>query len=155
MTETSFYIGLGGNLGDPKEAMSRAIALLDATEKVAVVSVSALYRTPPWGKLDQPDFLNACAKIATSLEPEAFLTVCQNVETRLHRVRDERWGPRTLDIDLLTWSGGAFHSDRLDLPHPRMNDRAFVLVPLADIAPSITLKHDAGIVQSEPIGWHR
>lgn len=129
-------IGLGGNVGDPPKAMARALDLLDAHPQISVRTVSPLYRTPPWGKTDQAWFHNACALVETRLDPHELLDACLEVERRLDRVRAERWGPRTIDLDVLLH--GDFSSDAAELtvPHPRMTERAFVMVPLADIAPS-------------------
>lgn len=131
---TRAYLSLGGNLGDPRRQMAAALQRLDAAPGLRVVSVSAPYRTPPWGRLDQPDFLNACAGIDTDRPAPDLLRACLDVERQLHRVRGERWGPRTIDIDILDFGGIAIEADDLRLPHPRMRERAFVLVPLAEIA---------------------
>lgn len=98
-------LGLGGNLGDPRKAMAEALRALDAREDCVVEAVSRLYRTPPWGKTDQAWFFNACAQVKTTLKPEALLDTCLDIERLMKRVRDERWGPRTLDIDVLTYEG--------------------------------------------------
>jgi 2-amino-4-hydroxy-6-hydroxymethyldihydropteridine diphosphokinase len=133
------YLSLGGNLGDPAKAMGAALRMLDADAATKVVAVSSLYRTPPWGKLDQPDFLNAAAEIATGLSPRGLLDLCLESERKLKRVREERWGPRLVDIDILAFGDRAIHESGLDLPHPRMLERAFVLVPLAEIAPDFSI----------------
>ncbi|OCP03454.1 MULTISPECIES: 2-amino-4-hydroxy-6-hydroxymethyldihydropteridine diphosphokinase [unclassified Ensifer] len=130
----SATLGLGGNLGDPPRAMAEALAALDARADCAVRAVSRLYRTPPWGKTDQAWFFNACAEVETTLAPEALLDACLDIERSMKRVRDERWGPRTLDIDVLTFAGVVQVGGRLELPHPRMTERGFVLMPLADFA---------------------
>ena len=130
-------LGLGGNLGDPPAAMAEALRRLDARADCSVSAVSRLYKTPPWGKTDQADFFNCCALLETSLEPEALLDVCLSIEQSMKRERIERWGPRTIDIDILTYGDRTAGSERLSLPHPRMTERAFVLVPLAEIAPGI------------------
>lgn len=134
MTGAMAALGLGGNIGDPPATMARALRLLDARADATVKTVSRLYRTPPWGKTDQAWFYNACALVDTTLEPESLLKVCLDIERRLKRVREERWGPRTIDIDVLTH--GQFSSSRpvLTVPHPRMTERGFVVVPLAEIA---------------------
>lgn len=137
MAERAF-LGLGGNIGDPRAAMSAALHALAANGAVEIVAVSSLYRTPPWGRTDQPDFLNAVAEIATELSPRDLLDACLAAEARLHRVRDERWGPRTIDIDVLLYGQGAVAEPGLEIPHPRMVSRAFVLVPLAEIAPTLS-----------------
>lgn len=133
--EVSVYLSLGGNLGEPDKAMAAALRMLDAGPATQVVSVSSLYRTPPWGKTDQPDFLNAAAELRTTLSPRALLEACLDVERKLKRVRQERWGPRLIDIDILVFGDLTVHESGLELPHPRMLERAFVLAPLAEIAP--------------------
>lgn len=136
-TGNTVYLSLGGNLGDPAAAMAEALRMLDADAEIAVTAVSSLYRTPPWGKLDQPDFLNVAAGLSTTLEPRALLDRCLDVEHRLKRVREERWGPRLIDIDVLTYGDRVIHEAGLEVPHPRMLERAFVLAPLAEIAPGL------------------
>jgi 2-amino-4-hydroxy-6-hydroxymethyldihydropteridine diphosphokinase len=133
------YLSLGGNLGDPAASMGAALRMLDADPLTRVVSVSSLYRTPPWGKTDQPDFLNAAAEVSTGLSPRALLDLCLEAERRLKRVREERWGPRLIDIDILAFGDRAVHENGLAIPHPRMLERAFVLVPLAEIAPDFSI----------------
>lgn len=133
------FVGLGGNLGDPARTMGAALRLLDADGETGVVAVSSLYRTPPWGKTDQPDFLNTAAELATGLSPHALLDLCMETERRLKRVREERWGPRTIDIDILVFGERAIHETELAVPHPRMLERPFVMVPLAEIAPDLIL----------------
>jgi len=134
------YLSLGGNLGDPAASMGAALAMLDDDPATKVVAVSSLYRTPPWGKTDQPDFLNAAAELSTTLPARALLELCLEAERRLKRVRAERWGPRLIDIDILMFGDSEIHEPGLELPHPRMLERAFVLAPLAEIAPSLLLK---------------
>jgi len=133
------YLSLGGNLGDPAASMATALRLLDADESTRVIAVSSLYRTPPWGKLDQPDFLNAAAEISTALAPRALLELCLEAERKLKRVREERWGPRLIDIDILVFGDRIIHETGLEVPHPRMLERAFVLAPLAEIAPELAV----------------
>lgn len=134
------YLSLGGNLGDPAASMGAALRMLDADQDTQVVAVSSLYRTPPWGKTDQPDFLNAAAELATALSPRALLELCLDAEHRLKRVRKERWGPRLIDIDILLFGDLRIHEAGLVVPHPRMAERAFVLAPLAEIAPSLAIE---------------
>ncbi|MGH6859383.1 MAG: 2-amino-4-hydroxy-6-hydroxymethyldihydropteridine diphosphokinase [Phyllobacterium sp.] len=134
------WLGLGGNLGDPVEAMGKALRAINLRGDTRVLAVSPVYRTPPWGKTDQPWFHNACAAVETELEAEKLLAACLDIEQQLKRQRLERWGPRIIDIDLLVYEGlGTFESPALVLPHPRMLDRAFVLVPLAAIAPELAV----------------
>jgi 2-amino-4-hydroxy-6-hydroxymethyldihydropteridine diphosphokinase len=134
------YLGLGGNLGEPAKSMGAALRMLDADPLTRVVAVSSLYRTPPWGKTDQPDFLNATAEVSTSHSPRELLDLCLEAEQRLKRVRQERWGPRLIDIDILVFGDRAVDEDGLEIPHPRMLERAFVLAPLAEIAPEFVMK---------------
>ncbi|HET7412864.1 MAG TPA: 2-amino-4-hydroxy-6-hydroxymethyldihydropteridine diphosphokinase [Pararhizobium sp.] len=133
-------LGLGGNIGDPPATMAKALRLIDARSDTRVISVSRLYRTPPWGKTDQAWFYNACALIETGLAPEALLSVCLEIETRLKRVREERWGPRTIDIDVLTHGEFSSSEPVLTVPHPRMTERGFVMLPLAEIAPGLVVE---------------
>ncbi|MBY5815723.1 2-amino-4-hydroxy-6-hydroxymethyldihydropteridine diphosphokinase [Rhizobium leguminosarum] len=136
----SATLGLGGNIGDPVKAMAAALRRLNGRDDCRVTAVSRLYRTPPWGKTDQSFFFNACAAVETRLEPEALLDVCLSIEREMKRERVERWGPRTLDIDVLTYGDVIQDAPRLELPHPRMTDRGFVLMPLADIAPGLRVR---------------
>jgi 2-amino-4-hydroxy-6-hydroxymethyldihydropteridine diphosphokinase len=132
-------IGLGGNLGDPAASMREALRLIDAHEACKVSQISSFWRTPPWGKTDQPDFINACAAVETSLTPQQFLALCLDIEHQLHRVRTERWGPRSIDIDILFFGDRTIREEGLTVPHPRIAERAFVLVPLAEIAGNVDL----------------
>jgi len=134
------YLSLGGNLGEPDKSMGAALRMLDADAQTDVVSVSSLYRTPPWGKTDQPDFLNIAAELRTALSPRALLDACLDAERRLKRVRQERWGPRLIDIDILVFGDRTVHEAGLELPHPRMLERGFVLAPLAEVAPDFVAR---------------
>lgn len=129
-------IGLGGNIGDVSATLDRALDLLCDGDSVRLVARSSDYRTPPWGEVDQPPFINRCAIIATALPPRALLTRVHEVERALGRNRavEPRWGPRRVDIDLLAYGDIALHEPGLALPHPRLFERAFVLIPLAEIA---------------------
>ena len=127
-------LGLGGNLGDPLATIEAALARLTA-RGVAVTARSRPYRTAPWGPVAQPDFVNLCARATTDLAPEAVLAAGLAVEAELGRERRERWGPRTVDVDLLAYDDRRLALPGLTLPHPRLTERAFVLVPLAEIAP--------------------
>jgi 2-amino-4-hydroxy-6-hydroxymethyldihydropteridine diphosphokinase len=129
------YVGLGANLGDPHRQLQEALAQLAAAEEVEVLKVSAFYLNPPLGPPDQPWYVNAAAQVRTRLEPEELLRVLHRVEQDLGRVRGERWGPRVIDLDLLLYNGLIMSGPELVLPHPEMHRRAFVLVPLAEIAP--------------------
>jgi 2-amino-4-hydroxy-6-hydroxymethyldihydropteridine diphosphokinase len=127
-------LGLGGNLGNPAAAIAAALARLDAAG-VRVARRSHFYRTAPWGMTDQPDFLNLCAAAETALSPRALLNLVQQVEAELGREPGERWGPRVIDIDILTYGDAAVDEPDLTIPHLRLTERAFVLVPLEEIAP--------------------
>jgi 2-amino-4-hydroxy-6-hydroxymethyldihydropteridine diphosphokinase len=130
------FIALGGNVGDVRASFERAIALLGDDGAVRLVARSADYRTPPWGVADQPAFVNAAIAVATSLPPHALLARLQACERALGRDRanERRWGPRPIDLDLLAYDDVTLHDPDLTLPHPRLFERAFVLVPLAEIA---------------------
>lgn len=134
---TRAFLGLGGNLAKPAEAMAAALQALDANEAVEVAAVSSLYRTPPWGLTEQPDFLNVVAAIDTMLGAGQLLVLCLDIEKSLKRVRAQRWGPRLIDIDILLFGDQRIDEDGLHVPHPRMSERAFVLTPLAEIAPEV------------------
>lgn len=133
-------LGLGGNIGDPAAAMAKALHELDTHENCRLLAVSGLYRTPPWGKTDQADFFNCCALVETSLTAPALLQLCLDIEKGMKRVRTERWGPRTIDIDVLTYGDEVIVTESIEVPHPRMTERAFVLMPLAEIAPNIDVR---------------
>ncbi len=137
--EARAAIGLGGNMGDVAGAFAQALLALDARDDCRVVARSSVWRTPPWGKTDQPDFLNMCALLDTILAPHGLLDVCLSLEADAGRVRFERWGPRVLDIDLLAYGDLSVNDERLVVPHPRMFERAFVLAPLAEIAPALRI----------------
>lgn len=133
------YLGLGGNLGDPVASMAEALRLLNARDDCWVLAVSRLYRTPPWGKTDQDWFFNSAAAIETVLEPHGLLDLCLEIERSMKRIRTERWGPRTIDLDVLAYEGVTLADEKLTIPHPRMKDRAFVLMPLGDLAPRLEI----------------
>jgi 2-amino-4-hydroxy-6-hydroxymethyldihydropteridine diphosphokinase len=124
--------------------MAAALRILDADANTRVVDVSSLYRTPPWGKLDQPDFLNAAAEISTTLVPRALLDLCLDAERRLKRVREERWGPRLIDIDILVFGDRIIHETGLEC-RIRVLERLF-LAPLAEIAPASLLAAGAFLI---------
>ncbi|WP_246736172.1 2-amino-4-hydroxy-6-hydroxymethyldihydropteridine diphosphokinase [Enterovirga aerilata] len=127
-------LGFGGNLGDPEATIRRALVRL-GERGVAIRRVSGFYRTPPWGPVPQPDFVNACAAGDTRLAPRDLLALAKSLEGELGRVPGERWGPRAIDIDILDYAGQELDEPGLALPHPRLTERAFVLAPLAEIAP--------------------
>src|SRR5436305_13568517 len=130
-------IALGGNVGDVRATFQQAIASICGMAQAALLARSSDYATPPWGNERQARFINACIEIETSLDPHALLFTLQKIEKKFGRDRDSetRWGPRTLDLDLLAWDDVAIDKPELTLPHPRLFERAFVLVPVAEIAP--------------------
>ncbi len=131
------YLGLGANLGDCRATLSRAAELLLAAPGVFSLRRSPLYLSAPLGKTDQADFWNAAVALETDLEPEELLALCQRIEMELGRVRREMNGPRTLDIDILLYGDDQWQTPRLVLPHPRLTERAFALLPLFDLAPEL------------------
>ena len=140
MTEAvTAYLGLGGNVGDVAASMQAALDRLGAHPGCGVTAVSRVFRTPPWGPVEQDWYLNACVAIETDLDAPALLDFVLQIERSLGRVRLTRWGPRTLDIDILLYGDEPVSLDNLTIPHPRMAERAFVMVPLADIASEVVL----------------
>ncbi len=131
-------LGLGGNLGDPVATIGAALDGLQAGG-VRIARRSRWYRTVPWGVADQPDFMNVCVAGVTDLSPRALLELIHATEAALGRERHERWGPRPIDIDILTYGNDRIDEPGLQIPHPCMSERAFVLVPLLDIAPDYLL----------------
>ena len=134
------YLGLGANLGDCRASLRRALRLLAHLEDTRLLCVSSFYETPPWGNEKQPPFLNACAALETRLSPLVFLRRAQRIERALGRVRKEHWGPRTIDIDLLVAEGFESAVPELRLPHPYLHERAFVLLPLTEIASGLIVR---------------
>ncbi|WP_417670169.1 2-amino-4-hydroxy-6-hydroxymethyldihydropteridine diphosphokinase [Roseibium sp.] len=132
-------LGLGSNMGDTRQNLTTAVEKLDACEGIRVLARSSDYRTPPWGPVPQDDYRNICLKIETTLSPRDLLTRCLEIEKELGRVRDIRWGPRIIDIDVLIHGDNKVDEENLTVPHPRMGERAFVLVPLAEIWPNAPL----------------
>ncbi len=133
------FIALGANLGDRLDNMKRAIARLSAEEGISIRTVSPLYETVPVGGPVQGRFLNACAVLKTALPPEELLLKLLSIEDQLGRMRDERWGPRLIDLDLLSYEEVTLKTPILELPHPRLAERDFVLIPLFDIAPDLLI----------------
>ena len=133
----SAVIALGGNVGDVRATFKKAIAKICGMAQAALLARSSDYATPPWGNERQSRFINACIEIETSLDPHALLFTLQRVEQSFGRDRskEDRWGARTLDLDLIAYDDVALDKPELTLPHPRLFERAFVLVPLAEIAP--------------------
>lgn len=136
---TQAYVALGSNLNNPRQQVLDAMDALAQLPDTTVSKRSALYRTPPWGIQEQPPFVNAAVQLQTGLSPHPLLDALLAIERAAGRVRGERYGPRTLDLDLLYVEGVELDDARLTLPHPRMIERAFVLLPLHDIAPDLHL----------------
>lgn len=132
-------VALGSNIGDTRANMARALDLLCADGRVRVVTRSRDFKTPPWGITEQPWFANACASVRTGFDARALLERCLAVERQLGRVRTQKWGPRIIDLDVLVHRDGAISEHDLQLPHPRITERAFVLAPLADVDPDLVL----------------
>jgi 2-amino-4-hydroxy-6-hydroxymethyldihydropteridine diphosphokinase len=133
------YLGLGANLGDPLDQLQQALALLHHSQGISIRQISSLYETSPVGYLDQPNFYNLVAEIDTVLPPMQLLNTTQKVEQSLHRVRKERFGPRTMDVDILLYDQRIVNLPDLIIPHPRLLERAFALIPLHELTGDLTL----------------
>jgi 2-amino-4-hydroxy-6-hydroxymethyldihydropteridine diphosphokinase len=142
---TRAFLAIGSNLGDRQSHLQSAVDHLARADGVRVVAVSPVYETDPVGGPVQDDFLNAVVEIDTALDPRALLAVCASAEAAADRVREVRWGPRTLDVDVLLLGDLTSEDPVVVIPHPRMHERAFVLAPLADLAPEL--------VETPPGGW--
>lgn len=136
---TQAYLGLGSNIGNKAGHLAAAVRGLAAVPGIRITARSSDYRTPPWGETDQDWFLNGALAIETDLDPHALLDACLGVERDLGRIRERRWGPRVIDIDVLSYAGAEVSDERLVLPHRYVRERAFVLVPLAEIAPDLVI----------------
>lgn len=135
---TLAYIAIGSNLASPLEQVNAAVQALGEIPQSRVIAVSAYYRTPPLGPQDQPDYLNAAAALETGLDAETLLNHTQRIELQQGRVRKaERWGPRTLDLDIMLFGNEVIHTDRLTIPHYDMKNRGFMLWPLFEVAPHL------------------
>lgn len=133
------YLGLGSNLGDREENLEKAIDALDDFDEINVTNRSRVFETEPYGKTDQPEFMNMCVEIETRMSPLSLLETVLGIEHSLGRVREEVWGPRIIDIDILLYEDLELELDDLSIPHKEMHKRSFVLEPLAEIAPH--MKH--------------
>ena len=135
------YVGLGGNLGDVETTLTEAMWALDSLPQTSIRAQSAFYRTPPWGNTQQPNFVNAVVELQTRLAPRVLLDLLLEIEGRFGRDRSEseKWGPRELDLDLLVYGEEQIDEPGMHLPHPHLHERAFVLVPLAEIAPRLEI----------------
>ncbi|HWQ89889.1 MAG TPA: 2-amino-4-hydroxy-6-hydroxymethyldihydropteridine diphosphokinase [Desulfitobacteriaceae bacterium] len=145
------YLSLGSNLGDRAYYLGAAIAALSKQTRLRICRESSVYETEPWGLTEQPNFWNMVLEIETDLEPLTLLHICQQVENDLGRKRIIHWGPRTVDIDVLLYDNIVGNSTKLALPHPRLEEREFVLAPLREIRPDLILPSGASIqnVQGE------
>lgn len=148
MTDTKIaYIGLGSNLDDPEQQLLRAFGELDELPATRLVARSSLYRNPPMGPAGQPDYINAAARLETGLLPDALLQAMQQLERAHDRCAGERWGPRTLDLDLLLYAQVQINNETLTVPHPGIAERNFVLYPLAELDATLEIP-GAGSLQS-------
>ena len=129
------YVALGANIGDREASLQEALRKMAGTPGVQVLRISAVYETEPVGCTDQPAFLNMAAALAVNISPEQLLEQLLKIEKEMGRVRTVRWGPRTIDLDLLLYEDAVMNTEYLTLPHPRMEERAFVLVPLREVWP--------------------
>lgn len=144
---TRAYVGIGANLGDRRATLERAVELLDARDRVTVVGVSSLRETEPWGLVAQPPFLNGAVALETTLSARALLDELLAVERALGRSREgERWGPRTIDLDLLLFGDEVVDQPGLHVPHPRLPERVFALEPLAELDPALELPDHRRVV---------
>ncbi|MBN6044317.1 2-amino-4-hydroxy-6-hydroxymethyldihydropteridine diphosphokinase [Citrobacter sp. ku-bf4] len=135
---TLVYIAVGSNLASPLEQVNAAVNAIGEIPDSQIVAISSFYRTPPLGPQDQPDYLNAAVALETTLEPDALLDHTQRIELQQGRVRKaERWGPRTLDLDIMLFGDRVINSERLTVPHYDMKNRGFMLWPLFEIAPDL------------------
>jgi 2-amino-4-hydroxy-6-hydroxymethyldihydropteridine diphosphokinase len=137
--EVIAYLSLGSNLGDRRRNLERAVQRLGGLSGIRIGKVSPTYRTAPMGVREQPGFLNLAVEAHTNIQPRQLLHLLKNIERELGRTSTERWGPRVIDIDILLYGCRRINEHDLIIPHPRMHERAFMMVPLADIAPNLTL----------------
>jgi 2-amino-4-hydroxy-6-hydroxymethyldihydropteridine diphosphokinase len=135
VTRHTAYLGIGSNLGDRVAYLQQAVDRLAQHDEIVVTHVSRVYATDPVGGPEQGEYLNAVVAVTTTLGPHALLRAAQDIERSAHRVRTARFGPRTLDVDVLLFDDATIHDDELTVPHPRLWERDFVLVPLRDVAP--------------------
>ena len=147
------YVGLGSNLQMPTRQVETALELLGDIPRTRLVTVSSLYRSAPFGGIEQPDFVNAAAALLTQLAPHDLLAELQDIEARQGRERDDkRWGPRVLDLDLLVHATAVIDEPGITLPHPGIAERNFVLLPLLEIAPELVIP-GLGRVAAIPVNW--
>lgn len=134
------YLGLGTNMGDRLEYLHGACEILNKNDYINITKKSKIYETKAWGYTDQADFLNMCLEIETTLDTYELLGICQKVEQKLNRERIIRWGPRTIDVDILFFNDIILDDENLSIPHPRISERAFVLIPLMDLNSDLKIK---------------
>jgi len=157
-TAVEATIGLGSNIGDKKDFIDRAVAALVEGPGVRLLVRSGYWRTEPWGFTDQDWFVNACIAVETELSPRALLERCLAVEAALGRRREVRWGPRVIDLDVLTYGDREIREPGLDVPHPLLLERVFVLAPLAEIRPDLVVRGerlDAALAKLDRTGVER
>lgn len=127
------YLGLGTNMGDREGYLIEACKIINSNPKINILNESKIYETKAWGYTEQDDFLNMCLEIQTILTPQQLLEVCADVELKLERVRNIKWGPRSIDVDILFYANEIINEENLIVPHPKIRERAFVLIPLMDL----------------------
>jgi 2-amino-4-hydroxy-6-hydroxymethyldihydropteridine diphosphokinase len=139
---TRVFVGIGGNVGEVETTIAEAMWALDSLPQTSIRAQSRMYRTPPWGNTEQPPFINAVVELQTRLTPRVLLDLLLDIELRFGRDRSEseKWGPRELDLDLLIYGDEQLDEPGMHVPHPRLHERAFVLVPLAEIAPKLEIQ---------------
>ena len=137
MTSTA-WLSLGANIGDPPAQLAEALRRIESHDDIHITAQSSVLTTKAWGKTDQPDFANMVIAVETSLKPLELLDVLQAIELAMGRIREEHWGPRLIDIDIIAYDGVEMTTPRLTLPHPYAHERDFVLTPLAQIAPDVS-----------------
>lgn len=143
----SVYISLGSNMGSKRENLAQAVELISNIPGVKLKNRSSLYETEPWGKTDQDKFLNQVIEIETSLPPRELLKELQDIEINMGRQRKEKWGPRIIDLDILLYGNEVLDDPQLTIPHPRMRERLFVLVPLAEIGADLRFPDNGATVR--------
>jgi 2-amino-4-hydroxy-6-hydroxymethyldihydropteridine diphosphokinase len=133
------FLGLGSNVGDRANYLRQALTAIAGLENSRIENMSSIYETGPWGKRDQAHFLNQVVEVETQLDPDELLRMCKKIEKKCGRGHGKAWGPRTLDIDLLCYGDQTVQEDALQIPHPRLMERRFVLLPLDEIAPNLSI----------------
>ncbi len=133
------FLGLGSNVGDRADYLRQALTAIGGLEKSRIQVMSSIYETEPWGKKDQAHFLNQVVEVETQLDPHELLRTCKKIEKKCDRRHGMAWGPRTMDIDLLCYGDQIIQDDTLQIPHPRLMERRFALIPLDEIAPNLSI----------------